>query len=82
MNTIVVTHGEYFLALIALGLLLSPVVHYLRGGWAAKRKEILDNFTADGVKRYFSLFSSRSRKDSYFLEMLWISASLMVFFFQ
>jgi len=56
MNTIVVTHGEYFLALIALGLLLSPVVHYLRGGWAAKRKEILDNFTADGVKRYFSLF--------------------------
>ncbi len=56
MNTIVVTHGEYFLALVALGLLLAPVVHHLRGGWATKRKEILDSFTDKGVKRYFCLF--------------------------
>jgi hypothetical protein len=56
MNTIVVTHGEYSLAVVAFGLLLAPVVHYLLGGWATKRKEILDSFTEKGIGEYFSLF--------------------------
>jgi len=56
MNTIVVTHGEYFLTVIALGLLFAPVVHYLLHGWAPKRTEILNSFTDEGIEAYFSLF--------------------------
>ena len=56
MNTIVITHGEYFLSIIALSLLFAPIIHYLRYGWAPKRTEILDNFTGEGIKKYFSLF--------------------------
>jgi hypothetical protein len=56
MNTIVITHGEYFLSIIALCLLFAPVVHYLRYGWAPKRTEILESFTDESIKEYFSLF--------------------------
>lgn len=56
MAMIIVTHGEYFMAVIAIGLLFAPVAHYLLGGWASKRKEILDNFTDKGIEEYFSLF--------------------------
>ena len=52
----IITHGEYFLSVIALGLLFAPIVHYLRYGWAPKRREILDNFTDEGIERYFLLF--------------------------
>lgn len=55
MNMIV-TYGEYFVAVIALVLLFAPVFCYLRSGWALKCKEILDNFTDKGIEKYFSLF--------------------------
>jgi hypothetical protein len=56
MNTIVITHGEYFLTIIALGLLFAPVVHFLLYGWDRKRTEILDSFMDDGIREYFYQF--------------------------
>lgn len=58
MCTILNEYSEYFLTVIALGLLFGPVVHYLVSGWVAKRREILSSFTKEAIRRYFKVFFS------------------------
>jgi hypothetical protein len=56
MDTIMNRGGEYVLALVALLLLVTPIIHYLFTGWAARRKQILAAFKDEGIRYYFCLF--------------------------
>ncbi len=63
MITILSKYGEYFVAVIAVGFLFAPIVHYLISGWVARRREILSSFTEETVLRYYQVFFSAEVKD-------------------
>lgn len=56
MDTIVDRAGEYILALVALVLLITPIIHYVLTGWTARREQILAGFKDEGIRYYFCLF--------------------------
>jgi hypothetical protein len=52
------THLLTALVLIFIGtfVVMTPVIHYIIVGWAAKRKDILDGFDANARLEYFKMF--------------------------
>ncbi len=56
MGAVLSKYGEYFLTLMALGLLFGPVICYLISGWVARRREILGSFVPETIKLYFNIF--------------------------
>jgi len=56
MVTIFCNYAEYFLVVIAVGLLFAPVIHYLINDWVARQREILSSFTKRAIRRYFKIF--------------------------
>jgi hypothetical protein len=44
------------LILIGTFVVMTPVIHFIIAGWAAKRKDIMDGFDANARLEYFKMF--------------------------